>query len=354
MSKKSKATVVLLLAWAVLHSTVAMAALEHCSQHAPMSIDATYPRCSEEDLASAGYPDHMHSHWWPGWQVLTDDDGTAYGPGAFCNRKTLLERPGLLVEPGRTSHGHFVTIQNEAYQPCDLMRMLECLDWAGHVLPEMLGLALEDTLKVTSPDNITSYKALTGHDIWRLYKLEGNNCTIQTFGTLASRTLETHAVFMLVTDWLLQEKLPVDLPRWMHVGLVEYMSEDGAHLANYMREFRHGGDILFSPAITNLILSQPMDPDPGRDREMFRRASYSSFLMVWELVENRGGMKAMREFLVLAAEGVELDRAAKKVYGMAMEELAISLDPVVLGEPIGGNTQTRKPSKQPKTENSGN
>ncbi len=326
----------------------------HPSQLPPLSIEADYPRCSEADLAAAGYPDRMHAHWWPGWEVMTDDQGVTYGPGAFCNRKTLLEHDGLLTEPGRNSHGHFVTLQNEAYKPCDLMKMLEILDWAGHVLPEMLGLEMGDTLTVTSPDNITVYKELTGNDIWRLYKLEGDTCIIQTFGTLASRTLETHAVFMLVTDWLLRENMPVELPEWLHFGLVEFMAEDGVHLANYMKEFRNHGDILFSSTISNLILSQPPDADAGRDREMFRRASYSSFLMVWELVENRGGLKAMREFLVLAREGVQLDRASKKVYGMTMDELAISLDPVVLGEPIGDNFETRRPSKQPTAENSGN
>ena len=341
------------LIFLILVSAVAVAEVQHPSQYPPLSIDATYPRCSTEDLARVGYPDDLHAHWWPGWQVLVDDEGITYGPGAFCNRKTLLDHDGLETMPGRNSHGHFVTLQNEAYEACDLMKLLECLDWAGHVLPEMLGLEVTDTLTVLSPDKISDYRDITGYKIWRLYKLDGDSCTIQSFGILAARTLETHAVFMLMTDWLLRENLPTDLPPWLHSGLVEYMGQDGAHLANYMREFRHNGDILFSPAISNHILGQGPDADPDRDREMFRRASYSSFLMVWELVENRGGMKALREFLVLASEGVELDRAARKVYGTSMEELAISLDPVILGEPIGNNFISSKPAKQPAATNSG-
>ncbi len=341
----------LLLSLIIFESSTGLAEPVHSSQLPPLTLDGPFPRCSEDVLTTVGFPDHMHSQWWPGWQVLQDESGQTYGPGAFCSRKTLLNHEGLQVEPGRNSIGHFVTLQNEAYKACDLMIMLECLDWAGHVLPEMLGLELTDTLTVTSPDNIPAYTQQTGQGIWRLYQLSGNEATIETFGTLVSRTLETHAVFMLVTDWLLHENMPVPLPAWMHAGLVEYMGEDGAHLVNYMKEFRNNGDILFSPAISNLILNQPVDPDQGRDREMFRRASYSAFLMVWELVENRGGMKTMRDFLVLACEGVELDRASQKVYGMTMDELATSLDPVVLGEPIGDNIQATKPSKQPTVEN---
>lgn len=340
-------THVLLLILFLLPAGGVSAEVVHCSQYPPLTIDANFPRCSGADLIAVGFPDHLHSHWWPEYQVMTDSEGVTYGPGAFCDRKTLLNHEGLHTEPGRNSYGRFVCLQNEKYKTCDLMRMLEYLDWADHVIPEMLGLFPEDTLTVISPDNIADYRQMSGQDIWRLYKLEGNSCIIQTFGTLQARTLDTHAVFMLVTDWLLHENLPVELPGWMHAGLVEYMGQDGAHLANYMREFRKDGDILFSPALTNLIIGQPVDPDRGRDREMFRRASYSAFLMVWELVENRGGIKTLREFLVLVGEGVEMDRASKKVYGMSMEDLAISLDPVVLGEPIGGVFPSSTPSKQP-------
>ncbi len=95
--------------------------------------------------------------------------------------------------------------------------------------------------------------------------------------------------FALVTDWRLRENLPAPLPPWLHYGLTEYLSENGVHLNNYMLQFREQGPVMFSPLITDTILSQPPDPDRGRDREMYRRASYSAFLMVWRLVEEQRG-----------------------------------------------------------------
>jgi hypothetical protein len=352
MSQRKLLVVLLMMGLSSLSLAGESADPVHPSQQPALNIEATFPRCSEADLAAAGYPDRMHMHWWPDWEVMTDEDGVTYGPGAFCNRKILLEHEGLSVQPGSNSYGRFITHQNAKYKPCDLMLLLEYMDWADHVLPEMLGLFPEDTLKVISPDNLESYKQVTGQDIWRLYKLKDNTCIIEPFGILQARTLDTHAVFMFVTDWLLSENLPVRLPAWLHYGLVEYMSENGVHLTNYMGEFRHDGDILFSPAIINVILSQPPDSDLDRDRTMYRRACYSAFLMAWELVENRGGVKTLREFLVLVREGVELDKASQKIYGMTMEELAISLDPVVLGEPIGQKIQSRRPALQPTIENS--
>jgi hypothetical protein len=328
-------------------ASIAQEEVLHPSQLPALSVDAKFPRCSPEELLTSGFPDNMHAQWWPDWEVLVDAEGNTYGPLSICKHKVLTPREGLVIEPGRHSYGLFVTEHHEAFKPCDIMTLLENLTWAGTVLPEMLGLVPTDTLTVISPDNIPQYQELTGYGVWRLYQLEGNTCIIEPYGTLQARTLDAHAVFMLVTDWILTEKLPVKLPAWMHTGLVEYMSDDGAHLISYMRQFRSRDPFLFTPEMTNFILSQPPDPDIDRDREMFRRASYASFLMVWELVENRGGLEAMREFLVLVGEGVDIDKASKKVYGMKMLELEKSLDPAVHGEPIDKNTTSLKPARQP-------
>ncbi len=312
-----------------------------------LSPDASFPRCNAEELRLNGFPDHLHAYWWPDWQVLKDDNGQTYGPGAFCYRKQVLPREGLLIEPGHLAWRNLETRQNAAYKPCDFLLLLETMDWAVRHVGGMLALSPEDTLRVVSPDNIPAYREAAGQDIWRLYKLDGSKAVIEPYGTLQARTLDGHAVYQLVTDWLLSEALPAELPTWLHYGLVQYFAENGTHLVNYMNQFRAEGSLLLSPPIIDFVLSSGPDPDLETDREMYRRASYSAFLMAWELVENRGGVKKLREFMVLVREGVEPDRAAQKIYGMNLEELAKSLDPAVLGEPIGDAVQSRQPAKQP-------
>ncbi|PID80669.1 hypothetical protein CSA17_04155 [bacterium DOLJORAL78_65_58] len=319
----------------------------HPNQLPELKPEATYPRCLPEELESAGFPDHMHAYWWPDWQVLSDEDGQTYGPRAFCDKKVVKPRAGLVIEPGRLAWRCFVTHQNRAYKPCDFLLLLETLDLAERRFAALTGLGAVDTLHVFSPDNIPDYREATGQDVWRLHKLEGNRVIIEPYGILQARTLDGHAAFALVADWLLSARLPSDLPPWLHYGLVEYFAENGVHLVNYMAEFRGEESLLFSPAITDFILAGEPDPDAPKDREMYRRAGYSAFLMAWELVENRGGVKKLREFLTLVREGVEPDRAAGKIYGMDLEELAKSLDPVVLGEPIGAAVQSRHPAKRP-------
>jgi len=319
----------------------------HPSQLPELTEGATFPRCIPEELKSAGFPDHMHAYWWPDWQVLRDEDGQTYGPRAFCDKKVVKPREGLIIEPGRLAWRHFVTYQNPAYEPCDFLLLLETLDLAERRFAALTGLGAVDTLKVISPDNVPAYREATGQDVWRLHKLEGNRAVIEPYGTLQARTLDGHAVFALVADWLLSTRLPADLPPWLHHGLAEYFAENGVHLVNYMGQFRSEGSPVFSPAITDFILSGDPDPDLGKDRENYRRASYSAFLMAWELVENRGGVKKLRDFLTRVQKGGDPDRAAQKIYGMDLEELAKSLDPAVLGEPIGDAVQSRRPAQKP-------
>jgi hypothetical protein len=324
-----------------------VAAQTHPSEQPPMTRDTVFPRCSAEQLASGGFPDHLHSHWWPGWQVLTGPDGQTYGPGAFCDRKTPLPRPGLVIAEDHKAFGNFVVRHNPAYAACDMLPLLEMLTWAGHANQDLLGLTSADTLEVISPDSIADYRQQTGQDVWRLYLLDGDSCIIEPYGTLQARTLDGHAGFMLVTDWLLRENLGDSLPPWLHQGLVEYLSEDGVHLVNYMVQFRGQGNLLFSAPLIDALLARGVDPDPGRDREMYRRACYSAFLMVWRLVEEEGGLPALRRFLELAAGQAGPDEAAGQVYGQSLAELALRLDPTKLDEPIGTATQSRKPHKQP-------
>lgn len=338
---------ILVLLSMALGSSLASAQL-HSSQLPALGPDTVFPRCTGRELEVAGYPDHMHAHNWYGWEVLTGPDGVTYGPGSLCDRQTLLPRDGLIVDPDQKQAGHFILRHNPGYSDCDMIQFLELLDWADHVVPELLGLASIDTLTILNPDNVPQYKDLTGQGVWRFYVLDGDAAIMQPWPVLENRTLEGHAAFALVTDWILQQNLGDALPPWLHHGLVEYMSEDGAHLLNYMSEFRtEGVNILMSAPLVDALLASGINPDEGADRENFRRASYSAFMMVWQLVENEGGLTALQDFLALVADGAAVDEATLQVYGMGLNDLMTYLDPVVNGEPVGSGTTRRTPHVQP-------
>ncbi|MCB1183972.1 hypothetical protein KDM41_11110, partial [bacterium] len=224
----------------------------------------------------------------------------------------------------------------------------ELLDWADHDVSALLGISTDDTLTMINPDNTPAYIEQAGQGVWRLYRIEGDTVILQPYPVLLARTLDGHAAFMLVTDWILRRALPGALPPWLHQGLVEYVGEDGVHLNNYMAEFRTGDkDVLLSPPLIDAILARGVDPDENVDRENFRRACYSAFLMVWQLVEYEGGLQPLQDFLAQAAAGADLDEAARLAWGMDLATLAGLVDPAVSGEPAGGRIPARKPHVQP-------
>jgi len=319
----------------------------HCSQMPELTPDSAFPRCTGRQLARAGFPDHKHAQHWYDWQVLTDASGETYGPGSLCQKKDFLGHDDLVMAPGEKHYHRFVVFHNPGYADCDMLALVELLDWANHAVPPLLGLSVDDTLTVFNPDNTQHYKEQTGLGVWRLYQLKGNKATIEPYPVLMMRTLDGHAAFMLVTDWLLHQALPQTLPLWLHQGLVEYMGEDGTHLVNYMGEFRGENSILFSAPLVDALLSAPPNADEGVDREMFRRACYSAYLMVWQLVEYEGGLTSLRDFLGQVAEGVAPDAASRNVYGADLAQLASLVDAVNNGEPAGKAMKAQRPHEQP-------
>jgi len=344
MMRRTVATAVLACC---LTAAGAVLAQLHGSQLPPLTPDATFPRTTARELELAGFPDHLHAHTWTTWEVLTDAEGKPYGPGAFCRNGELVNRDGLVIQPDQKQHGQWIIRHHPDYSDCDMIQFIELMDWAGRAVPPLLGLETPDTLKIFNPDNVNHYAELTGQGVWRFYRLEDDRCIMQPWPVLQKRTLEAHAAFMLAADWTLRRTVGDVLPAWLHQGILEYVSEDGAHLVNYMAEFRPKGDILMSGPLIDAILTSGVNPDPGADRENYRRACYSSFLMMWELVENQGGLDALRDFLGQVAGGLGVDEAARRVYGMGVADLAAYLDPAARGEPAGGVTERRVPHKQP-------
>lgn len=319
----------------------------HPNELPPLTLEGPYPRASEPVIGRVGFPDHLHAFHWGGWTPDTGPDGLPVGPGSLCKGRQPVPRPGLVIEPDVKKHGPWVLLHNPGYADCDMLPCVELLDWAQARMQTLLGLAPRDTLVIVNPNTTPHYLELCGQGVWRLYYLDGNRAVIEPFAVLLARNLDGHGVFMLAIDWILRQSLNQPLPPWLHQGLVEYLGEDGIHLADYMAEFRAKAPVLMGPSEINAALTAGVDPDQGRDREQFRKACYNAFLMTWQLVEYEGGMQAMRDFLTKAAAGIPLDQAARTVYGLDMTALADSLDPLMMGEPAGGLVVNATPHREP-------
>jgi hypothetical protein len=289
----------------------------------------------------------MHAFTWPDWQPLTGPDGLPYGPGSLCLQKAILPRPSLAVDSTAIRFDCFELEFNPAYQPCDLMPFVEVCDIGRHLCRDLLGLEAKGKLQMINPDNTPAYKEQTGFGTWRHYLLRGDHCILQPIPVLMARTLFGHVAVSLVTQWTLNQTCGTGLPPWLVHGLAAYVADEGVHLSNYMAEFRSQGPVLLPPQEIDAILGAQPHPDPNLDRRQFRQATYSAFLMVWDLVENNGGLEPLRKFLGGLARGESLEAGCKRIYHTNLVGLATRLDPVVKGEPIGEAVQPRKPHIPP-------
>jgi len=325
--------------------------VDHPSLLERHSLEGTYPRFSAEQLSLAGFPDHMHAFAWPGWQAMVDENGVTYGPHSLCHRHELIPREGLLTEDGAIRYQSFHLAFDSRYHACDMMPFVEMLSWARHDLFNLLGLVRQDTLHIYNPNNTADYREKTGLGTWRMYKRAEDKYLVQAIATLYARGLAGHAAFELVTEWTLRGVLDDRLPPWFETGLMHYLGENGCHLVNYMRPYRPKGSVVLTPEQVNVILASPPNPDVGLDTENFRKACYSAFIMVWNLIENRGGLPAMRKYFAKVAEGKSLDEAAQKIWHADLAQLRQQLNPVELGEPLGDAVQSRSPHRPPEPPN---
>jgi hypothetical protein len=250
---------------------------QHPSQLGPLTATSTFPRFTPAELAAAGFPDNLHACRLPSWQPLMDRAGLTYGPYSLARGTGILPRAGLVIAPGSIAYRGVRIVHPTDLAAPVVLPMVELLDWARRDLPPLLGHDRVDTLRVRDPGSLDAYTAETGQGHWRLHAWRGDECVIEPAATLAARTLDAHAAFAIVAEWLLDGAAggTAAFPAWFRAGLGSYLAQYGVHLVNYVAEFRAAGQpVVLAAAATDSLLAARPDADPQADRRLYRTASY--------------------------------------------------------------------------------
>ncbi len=335
----------LLLATAMIVTAAAVGAADlpqHPAQLDRLSRSSTFPRFTPEELASAGYPDHMHVYRYPGYVPFEDAAGETYGPLSLVRGTRVLPRDDLEIEADRIRYRGFDVRFNAGYEAYAILPFVEMLDWARRDLALVLDHDRADTLRVVNPDNLDMYRDLTGYAFHRLYRLTDGAATVESGPVLIKRDLAAHAAHHLVATWLLDDLAGGRaLPAWLVQGLASYLAEDGPHHLNYLAMYRSRQSVIMDGATADAVLAGDPDPDDEVDKIRYRMASYASFLMAWELVENRGGLGPVCELFARVGAGEDVDVVCTDLYDMDLAHLAADLDPTRRPEPVGDAVQPR-------------
>ena len=91
---------VLLSATAILADEPVPPLATHPAELAPLTPTSEFPRFTPEELAAAGYPDHLHAWSYPGYEPPVDEHGETYGHQSLCRGNAVLPREGLVTAPG--------------------------------------------------------------------------------------------------------------------------------------------------------------------------------------------------------------------------------------------------------------
>ncbi len=321
----------------------------HAGRMADLAPDGPFPRFSPGTLAASGYPDHLHAFFWPGWTPETGDDGVARGPGALCRHRALVEDPGLEKGEGRLAWRSLVLEYNPGFEPCDVAGILELVDWGRERVRRLLDLEAAGPLTLVNADDLDDYALRTGFGNWRTFRLDGDRAVLEPVPILTGRTLVAHAAVDLAAEWTLRANGGDRLPPWLLHGLAAYVADMGPHYLNYMNYLiSNGQGPALTPAEVDALLTCPPHADPEQDRWLYRRARYCSFLMVWHLVEEGGGLARARTLLHAVAAGADPDAACREVYGLNLSELAARLDPMAVAAPVPPGTSYPNPSHPPR------
>ena len=255
------------------------AAQVHPSELPPLVPDGEFPRCTAYELVEVGFPDHKHQQYWPTWETPVDEAGRPYGPGSLCAGGEVIPRPDLFIEPDLKRYGPFTIQHSPVYRDCDIIQFVELLDWAWHEVPPLLGLTTGDRCHHQSGQQ----RSIPGADRAGHLAVLHPGRRPSRDGTLARPAaphpgLGTRPSWCWSPDWLLRENFGGFAAALVDQGLWEYRGEHGQHLVNYMAQFRSEGPILSSPPIIDAVLSGGLDPEPQRDREIYRKACYGDIL----------------------------------------------------------------------------
>lgn len=332
----------------LLIASLAVGGPTHPSELAPLTVESVFPRFTPEELAAAGYPDHFHVDTYPGYEVLIDENGETYGPRSLSSGTLLMPREGLVIEPGSIYYRGVHLSFTPEYQPFQIMPMMEVLDQARRDVSALLGHDRPDTLQVNDTNDLDQYRQLTGYAFHRVYSYGEEAIIIEPAYIMFRRGLGAHGAYHLMTVWLLDD-LAGDavLPIWLTDGLASYLAEEGTHYLNFLAMYRPEHDVIMDPVSAEAILAGAPNPDDGLDKRLFRTAGYAAFLMVWELVENRGGLAPVCELFARSGRGEDPDAVCRDLYDVDLAGLAAQLDPTLRPEPVGEAVQPRSPQRPP-------
>jgi hypothetical protein len=283
---------------------------------------------SEQRLQSDGYPGSSPEKYSSAeWGVLYDDEGIAYGPKSFYDRRQRLDHPHFEVTDQYLQSRWVRVPRSECCTEGLLGHFLEICDLAWMDLTTQLRYRPTVRINVFVPANLDDYYLVTGASFEQNFVAHSNMIVSQPVDLLFRRTLAGHTAYAGIGESVIAMKTHGTCPPWLQTGLASYLAKEGFEHLSFMGEFRGTRESVLIPP------GQVMeDLVPFTSREAGRVARYNAFLMAWYLSENHGFERVV-QLLDHLGSGRSFGEAVRMTYGVDEAALLAAIDPTALGEP---------------------
>jgi len=193
------------------------------------------------------------------------------------------------------------------------MAVLKQMDQVADIIQKSFGkLPAERLVVVTAPD-LDTFRKATGKDWWHYSFIKGDTLSMQTPMTLYMRGLLQVAARREYSRWAMQKLTAYKAPEWLVWGMAAYLGGEKDVFVGQRKEY------------AKLPLRMDVDEvnralQNDNDRVPERRALYSAYLMVNQLVETNG-MPAVAAFMLAIPEEKDVNAASQRIFSKPYNEM---------------------------------
>ena len=193
------------------------------------------------------------------------------------------------------------------------MAVLKLMDQAADRANKTFGRIPSERLVVVCAPTMDAFRKATGRDWWQYSLIKGDTLSFQTPMTLFMRQLLNTAAQREYYMWVLGKLTAGKAPRWLLTGMASYLAGERDVLVGQRKEYATQDLRMDVKDIEKTLTGD-------NDRIPVRRATYNAYLMVSQLVQDRG-MPAVASFVLAFATEPTPEEAAQRAFSQTYEEV---------------------------------
>ncbi|RKZ07120.1 hypothetical protein DRQ05_03650 [bacterium] len=179
-----------------------------------------------------------------------------------------------------------------------------------NLVKEKIGPPADGRVVLIGAKDLDEYKLLTRKEWWYYGDIKGDTIYFEPFDIMIKRSIAKVSIAQKLAQMALIHKSKGRIPIWMREAIASYVAGEGDILKMQANEFRYDNmNLNISPDEIKSALTKAVN------RADTRIAFYAAYRMLGKLLEF-STMDHVVEFVDYLGQGLDMDKASKKAFGM--------------------------------------